>query len=67
MDDIYMFRWEELDRMDHDGVVRAYLALKERFLEQLSIDAEKHGRTHKLGCRKAVWEVDRNLRFPVRG
>ncbi|MCM1412646.1 MAG: IS66 family transposase [Lachnospiraceae bacterium] len=40
-EETYMFCREELDRMGHGELVQAYLALKERFLEQLSVDAEK--------------------------
>lgn len=41
MEEIRMFCESELGRMDRDEIICAYLSLKERFLEQLAIDAEK--------------------------
>lgn len=41
MEEMRMFRREELERMGWDEVIDAYLALKDRLLEQMAADAEK--------------------------
>ncbi len=41
MEGIRIFSREELERMGQGEVIDAYLALKDRLLEQMAIDAEK--------------------------